>query len=98
MPVFPKFRRLRQQDCKFEASLVYIVRLYLKTPIEKNKGGWETQIQSMWLVLRRPVGKVNVMVTCLAEEELEPQDLSTNRWLPDMRGSQKASCGNVPWR
>jgi hypothetical protein len=30
MPAFPEFGRLRQEDCKFKASLGYKVRPYLK--------------------------------------------------------------------
>jgi hypothetical protein len=30
IPVMPAFGKLKQEDCKFVASLGYIVRLYLK--------------------------------------------------------------------
>jgi hypothetical protein len=39
MSVIPAFRRLRQEDCEFEASLGYIARPNLKIKKKKKKPG-----------------------------------------------------------
>jgi hypothetical protein len=36
MPIISAFRRLREEDCEFEASLGYIERSYLKSPKERE--------------------------------------------------------------
>jgi hypothetical protein len=37
MPIIPALRRLRQENCKFEASLSYTVRPYLKNKQTNKK-------------------------------------------------------------
>jgi hypothetical protein len=37
MPVISALRMQRQEDCKFEASLGYIARLYLKKQKQNNR-------------------------------------------------------------
>lgn len=41
MPIIPALRRMRQEDCEFEANLDYMVRLFQTkkekpAPLEKN--------------------------------------------------------------
>jgi hypothetical protein len=47
-PLIPVFERLRQEDCKFQARLGYIVRIHLK---KKKKSHMHTQEEIVTLIL-----------------------------------------------
>jgi hypothetical protein len=88
-PVIPELGRWRQEDLRLEASLDYIVRLYLKkreirlSLVRVTRGGVEG-----WLILKMEETGFSKNLLMEDKDKYEPRVLGLNHWKGGMGCSQ----------